>query len=211
MVIASRSERFLDEFELYQAIYEKLETKRRRDLRVRLLDVGKQVRCGNRVWVDEDLDDIASWKGLPPAMLMFERNSREFEGRLQSVLSIEDEQSRVGGLCDLQGMGPILASAVSMFTWPDTYGFMDHHTSNALRFLGFELPRKHYTSRFTIRQLLAYLRIVRSLAERKAVSSMEIAEALYALDSARTRNNWRGLFKSSLESPTMIDVGDDVF
>jgi hypothetical protein len=78
-----------------------------------------------------------------------------------------------------------------MFTWPETCGFIDYHTCNALRFLGFELGRKHYTSRFTIPQLLTYLRIVRSLGGSKHVSSMEIAEALYALDRARIRENWR--------------------
>lgn len=207
---ALKSDRFLQEFDLYRTIYEKLETERQRDLRVRLLDIGKQVRCGSRGWVREDLDDMASWKGLPPPMLMMDRNSSEFEGRLESALSIEDESSRVNALCDIRGMGPILASTVSMFTWPETSGFIDYHTSNALRFLGYEFPRKHYTSRFTLPQLLTYLRIVRSLGGSKDVSSMEIAEALYALDSARTRNKWRDSFKSSVSQfPTMLDVLDD--
>jgi hypothetical protein len=207
--IASKPERFLDEFDLYQAIYEKLETGRRRDLKVRLLDIGKQVRCGTRTWVRDDLDDIASWKGIPPPMLVIERSSRDFEGCLESALRIEDESSRLGALCDIRGMGPILASTVSMFTWPETCGFIDYHTCNALRFLGFELPRKHYTSRFTIPQLLTYLGIVRSLGGSKHVSSMEIVEALYALDSARTKNKWREAFKSSVSRfPTMVDVLD---
>jgi len=207
---ALKSDRFLREFDLYRTIYEKLETERQRGLRVRLLDVGKQVRCGSRGWVRGDLDDMASWKGLPPPMLMMDRNSSEFEGRLESALSIEDEPSRVNALCDIRGMGPILASTVSMFTWPDTSGFIDYHTSNALRFLGYEFPRKHYTSRFTVPQLLTYLRIVRSLGGSKAVSSMEITEALYALDSARTTNKWRDSFKSSVsQSPTMVDTLDD--
>ena len=212
LLIASRSGRFFEEFDLYRAIYEKLETKRRRDLRMRLLDVGKQVRCGVRCWVREDLDDVASWKGVPPPLLAMERGSGEFEGRLDSVLRVEDEASRVNGLCGIRGLGPILVSAVSMFTWPESSGFMDHHTSNALRFLGFEFPMKHYTSRFTVSQLLTYLRIVRGLGGRKAVGSMEVAEALYALDSARTRNNWRDLFKSSISHfPTLVDVGEDDF
>jgi hypothetical protein len=206
---ASKPERFLQEFDLYRAIYEKLETKRRHDLRVRLLDIGKQVKSGSRTWVRQDLDDIASWKGLPLPMLTMQRNSRDFEGCVDGALRIEDEPSRVSAMCDIRGMGPILASTVSMFTWPETCGFMDHHTYNALRFLGFELPRKHYTSRFTIPQLLTYLRIVRSLGGSKHLSSMEIAEALYALDSARTRNNWRDSFKSSVSQyPTMVDVLD---
>jgi hypothetical protein len=88
-VTASKSERFLQEFDLYQAIYEKLETKRRRDLRVYLLDIGEQVRCGTRTWLREDLDDIASWKGLPPPMLMMKKDTSDFGGCLEGALRIE--------------------------------------------------------------------------------------------------------------------------
>lgn len=205
----AKCERFLGELSLYRTIYEKLETKRKRDLRVQLLDVGKQVRCGTRTWARHDLDDIASWKGLPPSMLIMEKDSRDFEDNLAGALRIEDEPSRVSALCDIRGMGPILASTVSMFTWPDTYGFIDCHTYNALRFLGFEFPRKEYTSRLTINQLLMYLRIIRTLGGSKAVGSMEIAEALYALDNARMKDSWREEFKSSVSgSPTMVDAID---
>ena len=188
--VDTKTEKFLEQFNVYRDIYEKLETKRRRDLKVRLLDIGKQVRCGGRSWIRHDLEEIAAWKGLPASMLMMD-DWRDFECRLESALRIEDKSSRVSALCDIRGMGPILASTVSMFTWPDTYGFMDHHTNNALRLLGFNFPRKHYTTRFTTRQLLTYLEIVRSLGGTKRVSSMEIAEALCALDRAITRNNRR--------------------
>jgi hypothetical protein len=183
----SQSEKFLDEFDSYRAIYEKLQTERKRGLSVRLLDVGKQVSCGTRTWTRRDLDQIASWKGLPPPMLVMQRSGLDFERSLDNALRIEDESSRVNALCNIRGMGPILSSAVSMFTWPEIYGFMDYHTSNALRFLGFEFPRKHYTSRFTIHQLLMYLKVIRSLGKAKAVNAMEVAEALYALDRVGTR------------------------
>lgn len=190
----SKFEKFLQEFNLYQAIYEKLETRRRLDLTVRLLDIGKQVRYGTRTWVRQDLEEIASWKGLRPPMLMTEMNSSDFEGHFERALRIEDEPSRIASLRDIRGMGPILVSTVLMFTWPETCGFMDYHTCNALRYLGFEFPRKHCTSRFTVAQLLTYLRFVRTLGECKTVSVMEVVKALYALDSVRTKNKWREQF-----------------
>lgn len=186
----TKSERFLQELNFYQAKYEKVETERRLNLTVHLLNIGKQVRYGTRTWVRQDLEDIASWKGLHPRMLMMGMNTSDFEGRLESALRIEDEPSRVSALCDIRGMGAVLASVVLMFTWPETYGFMDNHTCNALRYLGFNFPKKYSTSRFTVGQLLAYLRIVRRLGERKAVSSMEIAEALYALDSVSLSSHY---------------------
>jgi len=205
LLVATRSGKFLDELVYLQSIYEKMETERRHGLRTRLLDIGKQVSCGDRTWHRRDLEDIASWKGLPPNMLTLE-NPDEFEGHLEKALRIEDETARVNAMCDIRGMGPILVSTVSMFTWPDTFAFMDYHTFNALRFLGFEFPRKHYTNTFTTSQLLAYLRIVRGLRERKGVGSMQIAEALYALDRARTTNSWRRLYKSDTQSATLIDI-----
>jgi hypothetical protein len=122
-------------------------------------------------------------------MLMMEMNSSDLEGQLNQAIRMEDETSRIDALCNIQGMGPVLVSMVLMFTWPETCGFMDYHTCNALRELGFEFPRKHSTSRFTVPQLLTYLGIIRSLRECKAVSAMEISEALYALDSINTKSN----------------------
>jgi len=199
---------FLDQLDIYRSAYEKLETPRKHDLRIQLLDLGKQVRCGTRTWVRQDLDDIAHWKGLPEPMLMIQKNSQDLEDRLAHTLSIVDETSRISALCEIRGMGPILASTLSMFTWPDSCGFLDHHTSNALRFLGYEFPKKHYTSRFTVSQLLTYLRTIRSLADSKIVSPMEIAEALCALDHMRMRNNWLDSTGIIGSSPTMIEAKD---
>ena len=207
LLLATRSGKFLDELAYLQSVYVKMETERRRGLRGRLLDIGKHVSCGDRIWHRRDLEDIASWKGLPPNMLML--GNSEFEDHLESALRIEDEAVRVSAMCDIRGMGPILVSTVSMFTWPDTSAFMDYHTFNALRFLGFEFPRKHYTNTFTLPQLQSYLRIVRGLRDRKGVGSMEIAEALYALDRARTTDSWRRLYKSSgTQSSALVDIED---
>lgn len=181
-VLNSQTSAFLQEFDRYEALFRKLETNRRVDLEVRLLDIGKQVRNRTRTWVRQDLLDIASLKGLRPRMLMMKMSSPTFECRLDSALRIEDEPSRIDALCNIRGMRPVLASMVLMFTWPETYGFMDYHTCNALRQLGFDFPRKHCTSKFTVPQLLTYLRYVRRLQEYKGVGAMEITKALYAFD-----------------------------
>ena len=180
---ASRCVRFLQEVNFYLAAYAKSETTHRRDLTTQLVNVGKEVRSGGRTWSKQDLDDIASWKGLRSRMLMTETNSSDLESRLENALRKGGESSRIHALCDIRGIGPIMASTLLMFTWPETYGFMDNRTYNSLRYLGFNFPKKYSTSRFTVNQLLAYLRAIRALKERGSVSAMEIAEALYALDS----------------------------
>jgi len=199
----SRCETFLQEIEFYLTIYAKSETDLRRDIAVRLLDIGKHVRCRDRTWRREDLDAIASWKGLRPRMLMIEMNAADFEVSLESAVRADDEASRVKALCGIHGIGPVLASAVLMFTWPEKFGFMDNHTCNALRYLGFSFPKKYTTSRFTVGQLLTYLRVVRALGERKPVSSMEIAEALYALDSSDLLSNAAKDPTTTITNPTI--------
>jgi hypothetical protein len=143
----AKSERFLQEFDFYHAIYEELQPKRKLDLAAHLLDVGKHVRDGTRTWVRQD---IASWKGLRPPMLMMGTNASDFEGSVERALRTEDEATRIEALCKIRGMGPVLSSVVLMFTWPETCGFIDYHTCSALRHLGFRFPRKYYTSRFTV-------------------------------------------------------------
>jgi len=192
--MTAKSDRFLREFEVYCAVYEKLEVKRKLDLTVRLLDTGREIGSGTRTWIRRDLEDIARWKGLRPPMLTIERNALDIEGPLERALRIEDEATRIDALCNIRGMGPVLASVMLMFTWPQTCGFMDYHTCNALRYLSFDLPKKYCTSRFTVPQLLTYLGIIRTLGEGKNTSAMQIAKALYALDNVRTRNKWREQF-----------------
>lgn len=211
LLTTTKSERFLREFDLYDAIYEKVETKRRLDLTVHLLAIGKRVRYGNAGWARQDLHDIAGWKGLRPSMLMMETDASDLEGRVETALRIEDETSRIGALCRIRGIGPVLTSVVLMFTWPETCGFMDYHTCSALRYLGFGFPRKHCASRFTVPQLLTYLRIVRALGERKGTTAMEIVKALYALDRVSTKNNWREQFESKVGSPRKSRPIEDLF
>lgn len=182
-IIASKRVEFLQNLNFYLATYAKSESALRHGLTVHLVNVGREVRCGARNWSRQDLDDIASWKGLRSRMLMTETDSSELENHLEGALGISDESSRVRALCDVRGIGPILASTLLMFTWPEIYGFMDNRTCNSLRYLGFEFPKKYSASRFTVHQLLTYLRIIRALKEDGRVSAMEIAEALYALDS----------------------------
>jgi len=188
-LLNTRLVEFLDELPLYVTIYEKLETQRRRDLRFQLLGLGKQVSSGTRNWVRQDLDYIALWRGMRPCRLMVD--SVTFEDSLKCALGIDDERSKVRALCNIRGIGPALASTLLSFTWPENFGFVDHRTWNASRYLRGEFARKYYASVFTIAQLLGYFEVLRNLGEMRSVSSMEIAKALYALDDVKTRDNWR--------------------
>jgi len=189
--IRPESDRFLREFDSYYAVYELLETKRKFDLTMRLLDIGRQVREGNRSWVMSDLEDIARWKGLQPPMLVIKKSAPDIDRLLQGAFGIENEEARIGALCTIQGIGPVLASTILMFTWPENCGFMDYHTWNSLRCLSFDLSKKHCTSRFTVPQLSAYLRIIRLLGENKRRFTMDVVKALYALDNTKIRKKWK--------------------
>jgi len=186
--LTTRFVEFLGELPFYLTMYEKLESLRKRDLRLQLLDVGKQVRSGTRHWVRQDLDYIALWRGMRPCRLTVD--SETFENSLKCALRIEDEQSKVRALCDIRGIGAALASTLLAFTWPENYGFMDYRAWNASRYLKGEFARKYYASVFTIAQLLGYFEMLRNLGEMRGVSAMEITEALCALDVMKTGDNW---------------------
>jgi hypothetical protein len=133
-------------------------------------------------WTKSDLKDIIRWKRMHRLIPRIE-NAPDIEERLEAAFMIQDERARIDALCRIPGIGPVLASAILMFTSPETYALLDCHAWNALGFLGFHLPKKGVSSgSFTIPELLEFLRIIKKLAKEKATTPSEIHNALYALD-----------------------------
>jgi len=187
---ADTMEDFLWDFDTYRALYEQLETRKRRPLASHLQDVGKEVNQGIRSWTKSDLKDIVRWKRVQRLIPRIE-NAPDIEEGLEHAFRIQDEQARIEALCRIPGVGPVLASAILTFTSPEIYGLLDCHAWNALRFLGFQLPEKHASSgTFTIPELLAFLRIIRKLAKKKTTTPSEVHKALYALEKVRTNKRW---------------------
>jgi len=187
---ADPMEDFLWDFDTYRALYEQLETRKRGPLAPHLLDVGKEVNQGIRSWTKSDLKDIVRWKRMHRLIPRIE-NAPDIEEDLEHAFRIQDEQARIEALCRIPGVGPVLASAILMFTSPEIYGLLDCHAWNALRLLGFQLPEKHASSgTFTIRELLAFLGIIRKLGKKKGTTPSEVHKALYALEKVRTNGRW---------------------
>jgi hypothetical protein len=110
-------------------------------------------------WTKSDLKDIIRWKRMHRLIPRIE-NAPDIEERLEAAFMIQDERARIDALCRIPGIGPVLASAILMFTSPETYALLDCHAWNALGFLGFHLPKKGVSSgSFTIPELLEFLRI----------------------------------------------------
>jgi hypothetical protein len=189
-------EEFLRNFDIYRIVCQKMETVEKSAVAVHLLDIGRKVACGTRFWTRQDLDCVARWKGLRPAMLAIKRSELEIEALLAGALRVDDEETRIKRLCKIRGIGFVFASAVLMFTWPETYGFIDYSTCNALNYLGFEFPKKYCGSKFTVSQLSTYFRLVRRLARDRGTSAMEMAKALQALENKRTKTTWQRQFEA---------------
>jgi hypothetical protein len=131
----------------------------------------------------------------------------DIENRLESAFRIQDEEERIDALRKIPGVGPVLASAILMFTSPETYGVLDCHAWNALSFLGFDLPTKRPDDgdSFTTSEILGYFRIIRELASEKITTPGEVYKALYALDKAMTNGMWKQL-KWRLESDVVTSL-----
>jgi len=191
LLVPDPIEDFLWDFDTYRAVYEQLETRKRRPLAPHLLDIGKGVNQCIRPWNKSDLKDIVRWKHMHRLIPRIE-NAPDIEERLEHAFRIQDEQARIEDLCGIPGIGPVLASTILMLTSPETYGLLDCHAWNALRFLGFHLPKKDASSgTFTIPELLEFLRIIRKLAKEKTTTPSEVHKALHALDRVRTSSRWK--------------------
>jgi len=187
----SNAEEFLRDFEIYRAVYGRLQTKKDVEVGNRLFPIGREIRQGTRSWTKPDLKNIARWKRMRRLIPRIE-NAPDIDERLEHAFKIQDEQARIEALCRIPGIGPVLASAILTFTSPETYGLLDCHAWNALRFIGFHLPKKNVSSgTFTILELLQFLRIVRELAREKTTTPSEVHKALYALDRVRTSKRWK--------------------
>jgi len=178
----------------------------------RLFAVGRAIRQGGRSWTKSDVKDIVCWRRVHRLIPRIE-NAPDIEERLENAFRIQDERVRIEVLCRIPGLGPVLASAILTFASPETYGVLDCHAWNALRFLGFHLPRKDASSgNFTIPELLVFLRIVRKLAKEKTTTPSEVCMALHALDRVRTNKRWK-LQKRKVQlgvvnsSPRFSDLG----
>ena len=186
--------KFLQDLDIYRAIYEELEAPPELPLTCHLLKIGREVRHGIRSWTKSDLEDVVRWKRLHRLMPRIQKTP-DIENRLESVFRIQDEEERIDALRKIPGVGPVLASAILMFTSPETYGVLDCHAWNALSFLGFDLPTKRPDDgdSFTTSEILGYLRIIRELANESTTTPSKVHKALYALDKARTNETWRQL------------------
>jgi len=172
-------------------VYERLGAAREMEVVNRLFAIGREIGQGTMPWTKSDLKDIIRWKRMHRLIPRIE-NAPDIEERLEAAFMIQDERARIDALCRIPGIGPVLASAILMFTSPETYALLDCHAWNALGFLGFHLPKKGVSSgSFTIPELLEFLRIIRKLAKEKATTPSEIHNALYALDRVRTNKRWK--------------------
>lgn len=132
----------LDEFQLYLRLYEELEPAEGFSQISRLLDIGREVQQGLRMWTKFDLELITRWKQLHPVMSRIEKNEHDIEERLRQAFSIREEDARIDFMCRTPGIGPVLTSLILTLTYPDKYAPLELHAWNALVQLGFDVTGK---------------------------------------------------------------------
>jgi hypothetical protein len=190
----SALERFLNDFDLYLTVYERIEGRDESKLTERLLDVGRGVRQGTRSWTKSDLVGIVRWKRLYRHMPRIEKNPEsEVDERLRFAFMTEEERLRIEILFLISGVGAALASAILMFTFPERFGVFDFHAYNALKHLRYWRPKKK-PGDFRARELLDYFDVLRSLAESKRTTAREADKALYSSDKVKTDKRWKDIF-----------------
>jgi hypothetical protein len=183
---------FLSEFQLYRALFDKLDSPTASSQTSRLLNIGREVRQGSRMWTKSHLELIARWKLLHPLMSRIKRNDQQVEGRLREAYSIREEDARIDFMCRTPGIGPVLASLILTLTYPQNYAPLELHAWNALADLGFDFTRKDSSGGgFTPAEFSRYLEIVRNLANEANTTPWEISKGLHAINKVKTTKKWR--------------------
>ena len=180
-------EEFLRNLSKYSQIYAQID--RDPALTSHLFLVGKRVRNHERIWTKLDLVDVIRWRRLHSLAKRITPSAAEIEQLLNEALTASDGDDKVQALCEIKGFGPVLASAISTLTWPDSYGLLDYHTWTAIRSLGFDVSERQFSGGgFTVPEYAHFLAIIRELAQHAESSPAQTTDALYAFDNARRRH-----------------------
>lgn len=183
---------FLENFNTYCTLYQRLnntdETAVHSEAFFRGTPSGQKIKS----WTKPELEDLLQSKHLHHFFGKID-GTPNLEKRLVRALGIHQENGRIETLCDIPGIGPVLASVLLESMYPETYGALNYHTWNALRLLKFDLAKKRACcgDSFTVRELLKYLQIIRMLARQTGTTPAQMATALYAYDRALTDDKWK--------------------
>jgi hypothetical protein len=156
---------------------------------------GRQPDQKIKSWTKRELEDLLRSKHLHHFFGKID-GTPNLEKRLVRALRIQQEKARIETLCDIPGIGPVLASVMLESMYPEMYGTLNYHTWNALRLLSFDLPKKRAScgDSFTVHELTRYLEIVRMLARERETTPAQMGSALYAYSKALTDNRWKRQF-----------------
>jgi hypothetical protein len=112
-----------------------------------------------------------------------------------NAFKVQEEKGKIQALCEIRGIGPVLASVILESMSPEIHGALNYHAWNALRLLSFSLPKKRAShDSFKVHELLKYLEIVRMLARERGTTPAQMGRALYAFDKAVTDKRWKRQF-----------------
>jgi hypothetical protein len=191
---SSSFEEFLKNFHIYCAVYRRLESIDESTVDDDTSSLGRKPNLETRSWTRADLENLLQKKHLHHFFPKIDA-APNLEKHLTNALRIQEEKARIETLCEIPGVGPVLASAMLESMSPEMYGALSCHAWNGLRLLGFDLPKKRASSdTFTVRELLKYLEIVRMLAREKGTTPAQMEKALYAFDKTVTDKRWKRQF-----------------
>jgi hypothetical protein len=159
---------FLENFHIYRALYRRLVAIDESVVHSEAFSVGKEPNQGIKSWTKRELEDLFRSKHLHHFFAKID-GTPNLEKHLTNAFRIQEEKARIEAICEIPGIGPVLASVMLESMSPEVYGALNYHAWNALRLLSFNLSKKRASCRdsFTVHELLKYLEIVRMLARER--------------------------------------------
>jgi hypothetical protein len=185
---------FLENFNIYCTLYLRLMTTDKSAVHSEAFSGGKQPNKRVASWTKRDLEDLLRSKRLHQFFPKID-GTRNLEKDLTHAFRIQQEKARIESLCEIPGIGPVLASVLLESMYPEMYGALNSRAWNALRLLSFNLPRKRVNcDGFAVHELLRYLEIIRKLAKEMGTTPEQMEKALYAYDKTVADKRWKRQF-----------------
>lgn len=165
---------YIDQYELEKQLYKK----------------GKEfLKCG---WLNKsEFLTICLWKSRRPKKLYNLNSEEEVKRYTKLSFSENDEREKIRYLINLKGVRIPTASAILSVVDPKRYPIIDERCIQSLN----DLKIINWKT-ITENNWLAYLKIIRNLAEKYKKDAREIEKGLFAYNRIKLDNQYRNLYNN---------------
>lgn len=145
----------------------------------------------NRGWLTKlEFLTICLWKSRRPKHFYMLNSEAEIKLHTRNAFAEEDEIKRINHLTNLKGVQIPTASAILSVTNPSFYPIIDERCIQSLKNLDL-ISWENITKKTWV----AYLEIIRKIAENKSKTARDVEKGLFAYNRIKLDKDYKNLYK----------------